>query len=130
MMINRKNVKRMVIYINDSQKNNLQTFLHKIGFHYYTIQSKLEGSWEHGIRHLNNHVWPGSEAVFHLIVSGDKVDLLLKKLKSFRSDLPDNVVMAVLVCPLDDFIYNMQSVDIEADDSTEKVHWLKDASEE
>ena len=128
-MIDRKNVKRMVIYINDSQKNNLQTFLHKIGFHYYTIQSKLEGSWEHGIRHLNNHVWPGSEAVFHLIVSGDKVDLLLKKLKSFRMELPENVVMAVLVCPLDDFIYNMQSADIEADNSTDKIHWLKATSE-
>lgn len=129
MLINRKNVKRMVIYINDSQKNNLQSFLHSIGFHYYTIQSKLEGSWEYGIRHLNNHVWPGSEAVFHLIISGDKVETLLKKLKSFRTGLPDNVVMAVLVCPLDDFIYNMQTVDIEPDDSNEKVHWLKDSEE-
>ncbi len=71
-------MKRVVIYINNSQKNNLQIFLHSIGFHYYTIQSKLEGSWEHGIRHLNNHVCPGSEAVFHLIVSGIKVDLFLK----------------------------------------------------
>lgn len=126
MVIDRKNVKRVVIYINDSQKNNLQAFLHSIDFHYYTTQSKLEGSWEYGIRHLNSHVWPGSEAVFNLIVSGLKVDLLLKKLKSFRLGLPDNVVMAVLVCPLDDFIYNMMTVDIEPDDSTEKVNWLKD----
>lgn len=127
MKIDRKNVKRFTICINDSQKRNLQNFLNSINFYSYTIQSKLEGSWEHGIRHLNNHVWPGSESVFHLIVAGNKVDLLLKKLKYFRMQLPENVVMAILVAPLDDFIYNMYTVDIEEDNNiNEKIEWLKE----
>ena len=37
MVVDRKNTKRVVIYINDSQKNNLQTFLHSLGFHYLKI---------------------------------------------------------------------------------------------
>lgn len=126
MSMDRKNVKKVTIYINDSQKSNLQKFLNKINFYSYSIQPKLEGSWEHGIRHLNNHVWPGSESVFYLIIAGDKVDKLLKKLKSFRMTLPENVVMAILVDSLDDFIYNMYSVDITPDEEIEEnINWLK-----
>lgn len=124
MTIDRKSTKRMIVYINNSQKKQLQTYLENIGFYYYTIQSKLEGSWEFGLRHLNNHIWPGSDCVFHLIVHTSKVDTLLKKLKSFRIKLPDNVVMATLVCPIDDFIYNMLTVDIEPDDDKTPIDWL------
>lgn len=121
----KKKFKRVVIYLNDSQKNNLQKFLHSIGFHHYTVQCKLEGSWESGIRHLNNHVWPGSESVFHLLVLEDKVETLLQKLKFFRMALPENVVMAILVCPLDDFIYNMYTAEIEVDEVIdENIKWL------
>lgn len=77
MTIDRKSTKRMIVYINNSQKQ-LQTYLENIGFYYYTIQSKLEGSWEFGLRHLNNHIWPGSDCVFHLIVHTSQVDTLLK----------------------------------------------------
>lgn len=121
----KKTFKRVVIYLNDSQKNNLQKFLHSIGFHHYTVQCKLEGSWESGVRHLNNHVWPGSESVFHLLVLEEMVDTLLKKLKFFRMNLPENVVMALLVCPLDDFIYNMYTADVETDETIdESFKWL------
>lgn len=126
MSSGRKNIKKITIYINDSQKSNLQNFLNKIRFYSYSILPKLEGSWEHGIRHLNNHVWPGSESIFYLIVAETKVEILLRKLKSFRMSLPENVVMAILVNSVDDFIYNMFTVDIDPNDNIdEKISWLK-----
>nr|WP_307774363.1 PG0541 family transporter-associated protein [uncultured Cetobacterium sp.] len=121
--------KRLVIYINDSQKNNLQNFLHSIKFHQYTVQTKLEGSWEIGVRHLNNHVWPGSEAVFHLLLKEKHLDYMVKNLKKFRMNLPENVVMAILVCPLDDFYHNLYTADIkfnedELKQASENIDWL------
>lgn len=125
MSMDRHNVKKVTIYINSSQKSNLKNFLNKINFYSYTIQPNLEGCWELGIRHFNSHVWPGSESVFHLIIAGNKVDLLLKKLKYFRMNLPENIVMAILVNQLDDFIYNMYTVDIIPDnDENKKINWL------
>ena len=123
MSIHKKNIKRMVIHINNSQKTNLQEFLHSIDFHSYTVQTKLEGSWAFDVRHLNTHIWPGSEAIFHLIVSASKTDALLKKLKYFRMQLPENVVMAILICPLDEFIENMMTADIEEDSASDNISW-------
>lgn len=123
-----KNYKRIIIYINDSQKNALQEFLHSINFHYYTIQTKLQGCWEFGIRHLNTHVWPGSEAVFHLVLKDEHVKLMIKNLKKFRMDLPSNIVMAVMVTPIDEFYYNMETAEIpytEEELKTEKkIKWV------
>lgn len=123
MDIHKKNIKRMVIHINNSQKRNLQEFLDSINFHTYTVQTKLEGSWAFDKRHLNNHIWPGSEAIFHLIISETKAPLLLKKLKHFRMQLPENVIMAVLICPLDEFIENMHTADIEEDSIPNDINW-------
>lgn len=123
MNIHKKNIKRMVIHINNSQKTNLQEFLSSINFYTYTVQTKLEGSWAFDIRHLNTHIWPGSEAIFHLIVSSSKTDFLLRKLKHFRMQLPENVVMAILICPLDEFIENMHTADIEEDSNTNDINW-------
>lgn len=93
--------KMLMIYINESHKSLLEDFFDSIDFYYYTVQSKVESVWSEKIKHKNSNIWPGTDCIFYLSVTADKVDDMLSKLKTFRASLPYKIVLSVGVVPLE-----------------------------
>lgn len=93
--------KLMMIYINESHKTMLEDFFDDIHFHMYTIQRKAESVWSEKLKHKNSQIWPGTDCIFLLSMPGDKVDHMLKLLKTFRASLPYKILMAIGVIPME-----------------------------
>lgn len=100
-MSNFDNYKMMMIYINESHKTMLEEFFEEIHFHLYTVQRKAESVWSEKLKHKNTQIWPGTDCIFLLSLPGEKVDYMLKMLKTFRASLPYEIVMAVGVIPME-----------------------------
>jgi hypothetical protein len=100
-MSNFENYKMMMIYINESHKTMLEEFFDEIHFHLYTVQRKAESVWSEKLKHKNSQIWPGTDCIFLLSLPGEKVDYMLKMLKTFRASLPYEIVMAVGVIPME-----------------------------
>ena len=81
------NYKLIMIYINESHKTMLEDFFDDIHFHMYTVQRKAESVWSEKLKHKNNQIWPGTDCIFLLSLPGDKVDNMLKMLKTFRASV-------------------------------------------
>lgn len=117
-MSNFDNYKMMMIYINESHKSMLEDFFEDIHFHFYTIQKKAESVWNERVKHKNNQVWPGTDCIFLLSLPGDRVDHMLKMLKTFRASLPYEIIMAIGVIPLERTVPDIlreDSVEIDKD---------------
>lgn len=100
-MSNFENYKMMMIYINESHKTMLEEFFDEIHFHLYTVQRKAESVWSEKLKHKNSQIWPGTDCIFLLSLPGEKVDYMLKMLKTFRASLPYEIVMVVGVIPME-----------------------------
>lgn len=95
------NNKLIMIYINESHKNLLESFFDEIKFYYYTIERKVESVYSEKLKHKNTHVWPGTDCIFMLSIESTKVDWMLTMLKTFRMSLPYNIVMGIGVIPME-----------------------------
>lgn len=93
--------KMIMIYINESHKSILEKFFDEIDFYYYTVQRKVESVWSEKLKHKNTNVWPGTDCIFMLALPEEKVDWMLKMLKTFRLSLPYSIVMSIGVIPMD-----------------------------
>ena len=110
------NYKMMMIYINESHKTMLEDFFDDIHFHLYTIQRKVESVWSEKLKHKNSQIWPGTDCIFLLTLPEEKIDNMLKMLKTFRVSLPYEIVMGIGVIPMDKTILDIsKEKDIEID---------------
>ncbi|STO31728.1 Uncharacterised protein [Fusobacterium necrogenes] len=100
-MNNFDNYKMMMIYINESHKAMLEEFFEDIHFHLYTVQRKVESVWSEKLKHKNTQIWPGTDCIFLLTLPGDKIENMLKMLKTFRVSLPYEIVMGIGVIPME-----------------------------
>lgn len=100
--------KIVLVYINDSHKNLLEKFFDQIDFYYYTVQTHLESVWSSKLKHKNNNVWPGSDAIFRLFIKAENLDWILKMLKTFRMALPYEIVMGTCVIPIETVIPDLE----------------------
>lgn len=102
-----QNMKMVLIYINESHKTLLEDFFEEIHFYLYTVQRKVESVWSEKLKHKNNQIWPGTDCIFLLTLPEDRVDNMLKMLKTFRMSLPYEIVMGVGVVPMERVIPDM-----------------------
>ena len=110
------NYKMMMIYINESHKTMLEDFFDDIHFHLYTVQRKVESVWSEKLKHKNSQIWPGTDCIFLLTLPEEKIDNMLKMLKTFRASLPYEIVMGIGVIPMEKTILDIsKEKDIEID---------------
>lgn len=110
------NYKMMMIYINESHKTMLEDFFDDIHFHLYTVQRKVESVWSEKLKHKNSQIWPGTDCIFLLTLPEEKIDNMLKMLKTFRVSLPYEIVMGIGVIPMEKTILDIsKEKDIEID---------------
>ena len=111
-----KNLKLVILHINDTQVRLLEKFFEKIGIYYYTIEDNVKRAIDKSIKHQQTKVWPGSDALVTFPLGDAKVDEFLIKLKTFRMILPKGLVLSVAIIPLEKLIKSVYEEDIPIDD--------------
>ncbi|MGL6064944.1 MAG: PG0541 family transporter-associated protein [Fusobacteriaceae bacterium] len=104
--------KQLAIFINEKQKNSLVDFLDSIKFYGYAIVKDVESSWEGAKRHRNTHAWPGSDCIFYMTLHHEMIDSMIKELKKYRMTLPENIIFAISVSPIDKIIPDLYRADV------------------
>lgn len=104
--------KQISIFINGNQKNNLVDFLDSIKFYGYAIVKDVETSWEGSKRHRKTHAWPGADCIFFMTVHYENVDSMIKELKKYRMTMPENIIFAVAISPIDKIIPDLYRMEI------------------
>ena len=107
-----KNLKLVILHINDTQVRLLEKFFEKIGIYYYTIEDNVKRAIDKSIKHQQTKVWPGSDALVTFPLGDKKVDEFLIKLKTFRMILPKGLVLSVEIIPLERLIKSVYEEDI------------------
>ena len=115
-----KNVKLVILHINDTQVRLLEKFFEKIGVYYYTIEDNVKRAIDKSIKHQQTKVWPGSDALVTFPLGDKKVDEFLIKLKTFRMILPKGLVLSVEIIPLERLIKSVYEEDIPIDEELMK----------
>ena len=115
-----KNLKLVILHINDTQVRLLEKFFEKIGIYYYTIEDNVKRAIDKSIKHQQTKVWPGSDALLTFPLGDKKVDEFLIKLKTFRMILPKGLVLSVEIIPLERLIKSVYEEDIPIDEELMK----------
>ena len=115
-----KNLKLVILHINDTQVRLLEKFFEKIGIYYYTIEDNVKRAIDKSIKHQQTKVWPGSDALVTFPLGDKKVDEFLIKLKTFRMILPKGLVLSVEIIPLERLIKSVYEEDIPIDEELMK----------
>lgn len=111
-----KNLKLVMLHINDTQVRLLEKFFEKIGIYYYTVENNVKRVIDKSIKHQQTKVWPGSDALVTFPIGDKKVDELLIKLKTFRMVLPKGLVLSLAIIPLEKLIKSVYEEDIPVDE--------------
>ena len=115
-----KNLKLVILHINDTQVRLLEKFFEKIGIYYYTIEDNVKRAIDKSIKHQQTKVWPGSDALVTFPLGDKKADEFLIKLKTFRMILPKGLVLSVEIIPLERLIKSVYEEDIPIDEELMK----------
>ena len=111
-----KNLKFIILHINDTQVRLLEKFFEKIGIYYYTVEDNVKRAIDKSIKHQQTKVWPGSDALVTFPLGENKVDEFLVKLKTFRMVLPKGLILSVGIIPFERVIRSMYEEDIPVDE--------------
>ena len=111
-----KNLKLVILHINDTQVRLLEKFFEKIGIYYYTVEDNVKRAIDESIKHQQTKVWPGSDALVTFPLGEKKVNEFLIKLKTFRMVLPKGLILSVAIIPLEKLITSVYEEDIPIDE--------------
>lgn len=114
--IESKNLKLVILHINDTQVRLLEKFFEKIGIYYYTVEDNVKRAIDKSIKHQQTKVWPGSDALVTFPLGEKKVNEFLIKLKTFRMVLPKGLILSVAIIPLEKLITSVYEEDIPIDE--------------
>jgi hypothetical protein len=67
----------------------------------YTIISGVKVSWTESVKHLNTHVWPGTDDVLVIVMEEDKVGDLIEVLEILKENLDYDTKFTISVKSLE-----------------------------
>ncbi len=96
--------KQFKIVFDSALERSLLEVLEELNIEKYQIFQGLKGSWEKGKKHLNNHIWPGTDSVLVLIVEEKMSEVLLERYKKLKSEMDYYITFKIIVQPVDVYI--------------------------
>lgn len=100
------------LFVNEGQKDGIVRLFDSLEFYGYAITKGVETSWRRGMLHRGTHAWPGADCIFDITVREKNVDFMLKELKKYRMKLPENLLFAIIVVPVERIIPDLLKFDI------------------
>lgn len=111
-----KNLKLILLHINDTQVRLLEKFFEKIDIYYYTVENNVKRAIDKSVKHQQTKVWPGSDALVTFPIGEKKLEEFLIKLKTFRMVLPKGLILSVAIIPFEKIIKSVYEENIPIDE--------------
>jgi len=99
-----KEYKQFKIVFDSALEGDLLKVLEEEKIEQYQIFPGLKGSWEKEKKHLNSHVWPGTDSVLVLIVEKYVAEKLLERYKKLKDEMDYYITFKIVVQPVDVYI--------------------------
>ncbi|GLI56466.1 hypothetical protein PM10SUCC1_19800 [Propionigenium maris DSM 9537] len=96
--------KQFKIVFDTALERDLLKILEEEKIEQYQIFPGLKGSWEKEKKHLNTHVWPGTDSVLVLIVEKNIAERLLEKYKRLKNEMDYYITFKIIVQPVDVYV--------------------------
>ena len=78
--------------------------LKKAGVRKFIIVPKVEGCWSSKVKHMDTHVWPGTDSVLFFILEKDKAVGVIEAIRSYKENLKVDVPINAVVSPVEEII--------------------------
>ncbi|WP_319371378.1 PG0541 family transporter-associated protein [uncultured Ilyobacter sp.] len=89
--------KLLRIICDSSLEEELVGMLVEDGIEEYTVFPSLKGSWEKTKKHLDNHVWPGTDSIIFTVLERDECEKLVEKYKIKKESLDYYITFKIIV---------------------------------
>ncbi len=99
-----KEYKQFKIVFDSALERDLLKILEEEKIEQYQIFPGLKGSWEKEKKHLNTHVWPGTDSVLVLIVESSVSERLLERYKRLKNEMDYYITFKIIVQPVDAYV--------------------------
>ncbi len=96
--------KQFKIVFDSALERDLLKVLEEEKIEQYQIFPGLKGSWEKEKKHLNTHVWPGTDSVMVLIVEKNIAERLLERYKRLKNEMDYYITFKIIVQPVDVYV--------------------------
>ncbi len=96
--------KQFKIVFDSALERDLLKILEEEKIEQYQIFPGLKGSWEKEKKHLNTHVWPGTDSVLVLIVEKNIAERLLERYKRLKNEMDYYITFKIIVQPVDVYV--------------------------
>ncbi len=96
--------KQFKIVFDSALERDLLNVLEEEKIEQYQIFPGLKGSWEKEKKHLNTHVWPGTDSVLVLIVEKNIAERLLERYKRLKNEMDYYITFKIIVQPVDVYV--------------------------
>lgn len=78
--------------------------LEESGIEEYTIFPSIKGSWEKSKKHLDSHIWPGTDSLLSIILEKDACEELLKKYMQKKEAMDNYITFKIIITPVDVYL--------------------------
>ncbi len=96
-----KEYKLLRIVCDSSLEDELVGMLVEDGIEEYTIFPSLKGSWEKSKKHLDSHVWPGSDSIIFTVLEKKECERVVEKYRIKKESLDYYITFKIIVSPVE-----------------------------
>ncbi|WP_320047298.1 PG0541 family transporter-associated protein [uncultured Ilyobacter sp.] len=89
--------KLLRIICDSSLEEELVEILMGEGIEEYTVFPSLKGSWEKTKKHLDSHVWPGTDSVIFTVLEKDQCKKLVEKFRIKKESMDYYITFKIVV---------------------------------
>lgn len=93
--------KLLRIICDSSLEEELVGILVGEGIEEYTIFPSLKGSWEKTKKHLDNHVWPGTDSMIFTVLEKNRCEKIIEKFKMKKESMDYYITFKIVVTSVD-----------------------------
>jgi len=96
--------KSIRIIYDSAIKSDVVKIVKKNGIQKYIEYPNLKGEWSKDLKHLDNHIWPGTDSALLIIEEEEKSKKLIADLKNYKENMEYEVPFFVIVVNVEEFI--------------------------
>ncbi len=96
--------KEIKIIYDATLEREIMEILKEFEIEKYLIITKVRGSWGKQRKHLNDHVWPGTDDILLLILEGETAEKILKRYIELRGKINYEITFTIIVTAVEKYI--------------------------
>lgn len=96
--------KEIKIIYDATLEREIMDILKEFKIEKYLIIPKIRGSWGKLRKHLNDHVWPGTDDILILVLGEDAAEKILKKYIELRNKIDYEITFTIIVTAIEKYI--------------------------